>query len=177
MKFLNLKGLQTFLLCAIFSLNCEGCCAKRKPEECKMFVPVDSVLKSGLSDSISSIVLNPKTVTVQRLKVDKGVITVTQSRKLSKVEKGIACFQMATIEEGDTATIVYGRFAPNVRYVFQCGKKLIFADADFGLGKIYFRTENGEVVKRFNISGRNLLKFSCTIFKDDKFLTYMLKRK
>lgn len=177
MKFLKFKSMQTFLLCAIFPLVCEGCNAKGKPEECKTFVPVDSVLKSELNDSISSIVLNPKTVTVQRLKVDKGVITVVQSRKLSKAEKGIACFQMAAIEEGDTATIVYGRFIPNVRYVFQSGKNQIFADADFGLGKIYFRTENGEVVKRFNISDKNLLKFSCMIFKDDEFLTHMLKTK
>lgn len=177
MKYFYFRTMQTFFICAILSIFCESCSAQGKKSNALMFAPVDSVLRAELRDSVSAIILNPKTVIVQRLKVDKGIIKVTKSRKLSKSEKGIACFQMATIEEDDTATITFGRFVPNVRFVFKSGKSQIWADADFGLGKIYFKTVKGDIIKRFNISDKNLLKFSNTLFKEDEFLFHILKTK
>ena len=177
MKRLNFRSMQTFLICVVLSISCKSCSAQGKRGYDRMFAPVDSVLKAELRDSVSSIVLNPKTVIVQRLKVDKGEIKVTDSRKLSKSEMGIACFQMAAIEEGDTAAIAFGRFIPNVRYVFKSGKSQILADADFGLGKIYFKNSKGEIIKRFEITDKNLLKLSSTFFKEDEFLIHILKTK
>lgn len=178
MKKLSFKTMQTFLLCATLSLICEGCSAMGKREVSTWaYSPVDSVLRAELKDSISSVVLNPKTVLVQRLKVDKGEITVKESRKLSKSEIGVICFQMATFEESDTAAIVFGRFVPNVRYVFKAGKTQVVADVDFGLKKIYFKTAKGDVIKRFDISDKNLLKFSNILFKEDEFLIHILKTK
>lgn len=177
MKNLSFRTMQTFLMCAVLSLLCESCSAQGKKGNCVTFAPVDSVIRAELNDSVSSIVLNPKAVIVQRLKVDKGEIKVTESRKLSKSEMGIASFQMATIEENDTNSVVFGRFIPNVRYIFKYGKAQIWADADFGLGKIYFKNGKGEVLKRFDITDKNLLKFSNTLFKEDEFLIHILKTK
>lgn len=177
MKKTNFRMMHTFLMCTVLSLLCESCHAQAGKGNYLMFAPVDSVLRTELCDSVSSVVLNPKTVLVQRLKVDKGEISVTESRKLSKSEMGIACFQMATIEENDTTAIVFGRFIPNVRYVFKSGKTIILADADFGLGKIYFKTEKGDIIKRFDICDKNLLKFSNILFKEDEFLIHILNTK
>lgn len=177
MKYSRLFNMQTCLMCLLLSFICEGCNAQGNRKYDGKFAPIDSVLRAELCDSVSSIILNPKTIIVQRLVVDKGEIKVTESRKLTKSEMAIVCFHMATIEEGDTAAIVFGHFIPNVRYVFKFGKKQIWADADFGLGKIYFKNDKGDIIDRFNISDKNLLKFSNTLFKEDKFLIHILKTK
>ena len=177
MKNLNLRFMQTLLMCAVLSFLCESCSAQGKRSNGVTFAPVDSIIRAELSDSVSSIVLNPKAVIVQRLKVDKGKIKIIESCKLSRSEIGIASFQMATIEKNDTTSVVYGRFIPNVRYVFKSGKAQIWVDADFGLGKIYFKNSKGDIIKRFDITDKNLLKFSSILFKEDEFLIHILKTK
>lgn len=177
MKHLSLQTIQMTLMCIVLSLVCEGCNAKSGKLGPSMFAPVDSVLKAELGDSISSVMLKPKTVLAQRLKVDKGTISIIKSQKLPKAEKSIISFLMATIEKNDTTTIAFGRFVPNVRYVFKSGKTLVFADIDFGLGEIQIKTEKGDIIKRFNIIDKKILEFSIVLFKEDDFLTHILKTK
>ena len=177
MKNFSFRTMQTFLTFVLLSILCESCSAQGKKGDSYVFAPVDSVFRADLNDSVSTVVLNPKTVMVQRLKVDKGEIKVTGSRKLSKSEMGIACFQMAAIESNDTSSVVFGRFVPNVRFVFKSGKTQIWADTDFGLGKIYLKNSKGEIIKRYDITDKNLLKFCNVLFKEDEFLIHILKTK
>ena len=173
MKNLSIKTAQTFLLCAILSLICEGCSAQTGKSS-SMFAPIDSTMRAAVGDSISALILNSKQIMAERILVKNDSLTVSAKKKLKNDEASIVKFLFVTNEEFRDSAVVFGKFSPSIRLTFKVSKKVFCtAYVDFGLRQIALRDRNGKNIKMFGIKDDRYIKFANVIFPDDKFLTFM----
>lgn len=173
MKKVKRQKVQTFLLCAILSLSSVGCSAQTGKSP-SMFAPIDSTMRAAVGDSISTLILNSKQITAERILVKNDSLFVSAKKKLKNEEASIVKFLFVTNEEFRDSAVVFGKFSPSIRLTFKVSKKVFCtAYVDFGLKQIALRDSKGKDIKMFGIKDDRYIKFANIIFPDDKFLTFM----
>ena len=106
MKKVKRQKVQTFLLCAILSLSSVGCSAQTGKSP-SMFAPIDSTMRAAVGDSISTLILNSKQITAERILVKNDSLFVSAKKKLKNEEASIVKFLFVTNEEFRDIPVVY----------------------------------------------------------------------
>lgn len=164
------------MLCCLFSLGCVNCTAKNKFSKAERFAQIDSIMKSSIGDSISSVIYQSKQVTAERINVKNDTLTVIKLKKLDTDEQSILRFLMASSEKYVGDAVVFGHFSPNVRLTFETKKKKCIILMDFGLKQAIIKESSGKDIAKFGLTDNGFLKFVNVLFPDDQFLGFLLKQ-
>lgn len=177
MKKVNRQTVQTFLLCAILSLCCVGCSAKGIKKGKSMYASIDSVMREGIGDSLSSIILDANRVIVDRIHLVEDSIIVLKSKKLSSSDATVTKFLFVSYENYSDASKVYGKLSPNIRIKFCRKRQVCYVYMDFSMQILIFKNSDNQEMKRCVLNNKCFLKLANIIFPNDEFLTFILNSK
>lgn len=130
----------------------------------------DSVMRNAIGDSIYSIIINAKKVKAEVIKLNDD--SISQYDKIVVKKKNLPLIQFilsdSQIYKGYTA--VYGVFVPNFTLTFIKKKESCMTKFDFGLKKWSVCDDKGNVIKTFDLSSNDMLRFANILFPHNNFI-------
>lgn len=173
----RIKMFHSLLLCMMLLCACTGCHAKKHGErQFSRYLPIDTLMRKELGDSISSILLSPKSVCLQRIKVKNDTENVVTSIMLDARDIANITFLVAANDSFFKESYQYSKFSPNVRFIFKKRKSTVIYEIDFGNKLISIKNQNNNLLRIVSISDNKHLKFCLTKFSDDEFLSFLLNK-
>lgn len=157
---------------------CIGCARNKTSNLLEQYTPIDSVMKQMLGDSLSQVILCARQIEVVHsyMSLDSGKIDQVVT-KLPSSRKDLVKFLLMDSANYNEGEAVYGVFSPNVGFFFKYRKQVCKVYFDFGLRKWNICDAEGRKVAEFDIRSNEVLRFSCWLFPEDKFLTFLLNQK
>lgn len=135
-------------------------------------IKADSCLTKALGDSISHIIQSSRHIRTFICNTDKGKITNTNIKKLSRKQNYLFKFLLSNPQMSKHDEVVFGHFSPCIGFELKkSNKEKVFIYADFGLGKWMICNAQNKQIKRFDIEGYELLRFSTMLYPTDEFMT------
>lgn len=132
----------------------------------------DSCLCKALGDSISHIIQSSRHIRTFICNTDKGKIINTNIKKLSRKQNYLFKFLLSNPQMSKHDEVVFGHFSPCIGFELKkSNKEKVFIYADFGLGKWMICNAQNKQIKRFDIEGYELLRFSTMLYPTDEFMT------
>lgn len=155
-------GLASLLLCAT------SCFAKGKKE--KDYGPIkrsEVIMKSGIGDSISNIILR-----AHRVEISTDSCT---TKKLNAEEKAVVKYLIADSCNFSSDTKVYGEFVPSLCIKFKRYKKVVFVLYDFRLRKWMMKDADEQLLCLYDLKSTDILRFALLALPQDKYLNELIK--
>lgn len=129
-------------------------------------------MTKALGDSISHIIQSSRHIRTFICNTDKGKITNTNIKKLSRKQNYLFKFLLSNPQMSKHDEVVFGHFSPCIGFELKkSNKEKVFIYADFGLGKWMICNAQNKQIKRFDIEGYELLRFSTMLYPTDEFMT------
>jgi hypothetical protein len=135
----------------------------------------DSIVEAALGDSIFNIIKNAKSISAEIIGYTDTTKEKTPKVNLSKEDLNIMKFLMLNPQNTASNDTVFGKFLPNINFIFQYKKQICQLFFDFGLKKWQVRDANGNVLKNFDLGSPEVVHLSSRLFPDDDYLSELLK--
>ena len=181
MKKIIFKPMQTVMMCAVFSVVCEGCSAQTSNSSSTL-TPIDSTtiltpIDSTTRDSIYKIITETKKVKAEEIKLTNDTTNTAKEVAIDVKSKYIPLVQFILsdpkIYRDDLAT--YGNFMPCFKLTFIKKKEVCVLNFDFGLKKWNICDGEGRQIKMFDLSSDDMLRLANMLFPENNLYKNLIK--
>lgn len=130
----------------------------------------DSVMRNAIGDSIYSIIMNAKKVKAEVIELNNDSISQYNKTMVKKKNLPLIQFILSDPQIYKGYTTVYGIFVPSFTLSFMKKKECCMTKFDFGLRKWSICDDKGNIIKTFDLSSNDMLRFANILFPNNNFI-------
>lgn len=162
LAFMSILALFTFSGCSAHPSNANGF-ANRSQEQ------TDSVMRSAIGDSLYRIIAKAKKIKAEEIVLTNDTTQSAKSTAINVKSKHVILLQFLLSNPANYGgdTTVYGMFLPCFKLTFIKNNESCTLNFDFGLRKWGVCDDKGQMIKRFDLSSDDMLRFANMLFPNN----------